>query len=599
MNAPPHARLLRHALTGGLLFACGLAALAALAAALWAETPGALPDTAQGADTVQHVDSLSYDDAAAVAYLYNLPAALRATSGVTVAADQTVEGNVAVLEAPLTIAGHVTGRVVVINGNVMLHAGARIDGDVVITGGTLMGADSATIAGSVKIYRPVMSYRLEDDHVVAVRDESRSLANWFRRWKRRHLRSQSKITVKGGTYNRVEGFPVLLGPTLRRNSSLGQFKFQALGIYRSADGFAWKADNLGYVANMEMQFGSRSAIAVGADAFDVVEPVEPWQLRDSEIGLASFFLHRDYRDYYNRKGARGYVALRRGSRVDLTLSFGEERWQARATRDPFTLFRNSATWRANPVLDAGTFRLLGARLTYDTRNNKNNPYIGWLISADLEHGWSSDATLGPASPLVRPAPSGPVSTSYTRGFLDARRYNRVSPRGQLNLRLVLGGWLSGDPLPLERRFSLGGAGTLPGYDFRELTGDEDVLTCSSGTVLPGLPAQCERMALLQAEYRGDLHLGLFGGANSDRGGWSWSFYHPLQWVLFTDVGRGWLSHEYVNGVAQSGPAFPSLGSFKSDVGIGLDAEVLGIFIAKSLTDSNHPVNFLVRLRHRF
>ncbi|MBX6331458.1 MAG: BamA/TamA family outer membrane protein [Gemmatimonadaceae bacterium] len=555
---------------------------------------------AQGADSVQRVDSLSYDDAAAVAYLYNLPAALRATSGVTIAADQTVDGNVAVLEAPLTIAGHVTGRVVVINGNVILHPGARVDGDVTITGGTITGTDSATFGGTITVYRPPMAYRMEDDRVVAVHDESGSILNWFRRWKRRHQRNENRIVVTGGTYNRVEGFPVLIGPSIRRNGALGRFQLDARGIYRSADHFTWKAENLGYTARADMQFGVPRGVAIGVEAFDVVDAVEAWHLRDNEIGLASFFLRRDYRDYYNRKGARGYVALRDGHTADLTLSYGEERWHPRAARDPFTLFRNSDTWRANPVLDAGNVRLLTGTLTYDTRNNVQNPWTGWLITASVEHGWSSALTLGPTAPLARAAAAGPVRVRYTSGFLDARRYNRVSPRGQLNLRLVLGGWLGGDPLPLERRLSVGGSGTLPGYDFRQSLGGDDVLTCSDGVAIPGTPAQCERLALVQAEYRGDLHLRLFGGAGSEQGGWSWSFYHPLQWVAFIDAGRGWLLHERASdGSIVRRSSIPPLDTFRSDVGLGLDAEVIGVFLAKSLTDSHNDVNVVVRLRHRF
>jgi hypothetical protein len=553
---------------------------------------------AQAADTTQLSDTISYDDAAEVAYLYNLPAALRATRDLTIPASQTVEGDLSVLDAALTVAGHVTGRVVVINGDVTLAPAARIDGALVVTGGQVRGADSASVGGALKLYRPLMLYRLEGDRVVAVRDESRSVANWFSRWKRRHQRSMSRIKVKGGTYNRVEGLPVLAGPSIRSNNALGPLRVEALGIYRSANGFEWEGENLGYTTNAEMQFGYGRGIAVGVEAFDVVQPVESWQLRDSEIGLASFFLRRDYRDYYNRHGWRGYVSLRGGSSLSLTLGYSEERWQPREVRDPFTLFRNSADWRTNPTMDAGRFQLADVTLTYDTRNNVQNPWTGWLIAATVEHGWSPEVVLGAASELARPGAESPTSVGYTRGFLDLRRYNRVSPQSQLNLRLILGGWLGGDALPLQRRFSLGGAGSLPGYDFRESPSGEDVLSCSDGVAIPGSPAQCERVALAQAEYRGNLRLHLFGGAGAE--GWNWSFYHPLQWVVFADAGRGWLLHERgADGVVRSAPAFPSLGSFKSDVGIGLDAEVVGVFVAKSLTDSGNPLNFLIRLRHRF
>ncbi len=556
---------------------------------------------AQTADTAQHVDTLSYDDAAAVAFLYNQPATLRATKATTIAQDQTISGNVAVLDAPLVIGGHVTGRVVVINGDVTLLHGARVDSGLVVTGGTVDGADSTTVGGTIKVYGPRLAYRMEGDAVVALHDESQGIASWFRQWKRRHLRTHNRVVLRSGTYNRVEGLPVILGPTIRQNSPLGPFSVQALGIYRLADHFAWKADNLGYDVQAEMQVGYARGVAFGAEAVDEVAPVETWQLRDSEIGLASFLLRRDYRDYYNRKGARGYVSLRDGNTLSLTLGLGQERWQPRAARDPWTLLRGDAPWRPNPVLDAGTFTLATADVRYDTRNDRDNPWTGWLVTAELEHGFSNHVVLGPASTVARPAsPDGqPVGVAYTRGVLDLRRYNRLSPESQLNFRLFAGGWLGGDPLPLERRFSLGGPGSLPGYDFRQpLAGEEDVMSCSAGENIPGTPAECDRVLLAQVEYRGDLH-SLFGGGAQSGAGWSWTFYHPLQWVLFTDAGRGWLLHAPAGeGVVENASAFP-LSSYKADVGFGLDAEVLGVFIAKSVTDWKNPINVVVRLRHRF
>ena len=43
------------------------------------------------------------------------------------------------------------------------------------------------------------------------------------------------------------------------------------------------------------------------------------------------------------------------------------------------------------------------------------------------------------------------SYAFNRLFIDVRRYTRVSPSGRVNLRLLAGGWLGGDPLPLQRR----------------------------------------------------------------------------------------------------------------------------------------------------
>ncbi|MGE5729759.1 MAG: hypothetical protein ACM34L_14235, partial [Gemmatimonas sp.] len=52
-------------------------------------------------------DTLSYDDASEIAYLFNAIAAVRSTGPTSIAAGDSVPGNVAVLWGPLTIAGAV------------------------------------------------------------------------------------------------------------------------------------------------------------------------------------------------------------------------------------------------------------------------------------------------------------------------------------------------------------------------------------------------------------------------------------------------------------------------------------------------------------
>jgi Omp85 superfamily domain len=572
-----------------LPFACALILVAA-----------ALP--AQGVDTTRRVPTLSggalpYDVAVEVVDLYNEPAMLRATDSLDIPADQTVDGNVTVLDGPLTLAGQVKGRVVVINGDVRLEPGARVGGDVVVVGGTIDGEADAKIGGRVRQYAQKLNYHRDGELLVADREHSSSDVSWFRRWLSRHQRSQSKIIIAGGTYNRVEGLPVIIGPSIRQNTGWGSVRVEGVGLYRSADNFEWKDDNLGYDATAEVRVGRRRAIAVGVRLFDVVDAAEPWQLRDSEISLASFFLHRDYRDYFERHGARGYVSLLRGGEMGLTLSYGVEHWGNRGARDPITLFRNSEAWRPNPVMDEGRFTVTGLTFTVDTRNTVNNPWAGWLVTADLEHGSSPAVIEGSLTDLARPVASGPVAVAYTRGFLDVRRYNRVSPSGQLNFRVVLGGWLGGDPLPLQRRFSLGGAGTLPGYDFRRPAGNgADVLTCGGGTAIEGTPAQCDRMALAQVEYRRDITTLILGHSG---GGLGWSFYHPVSGVVFLDAGRGWLVGSRLGDLRYPSGSFPGLDTFRSDVGVGIDVDILGVFLAKSLSDPGNPPNFVIRLRHRF
>jgi hypothetical protein len=154
---------------------------------------------------------------------------------------------------------------------------------------------------------------------------------------------------------------------------------------------------------------------VGGRLFDVVEGVEQWQLSNAEVGLASFFFHRDYRDYFGRHGGSIYAALRATEDADLTLSYSDERWRSRVTRDPFALAMNGLAWRENPQVDAGRFHVANLTLRIDTRNDVFDPWAGWYLLADFERGVGTIDAAGPTSPGVRPSPLG--RTSYQRVFM--------------------------------------------------------------------------------------------------------------------------------------------------------------------------------------
>ena len=570
-------------------------ALLALAAVLAGRAQAQVPDAPPGLDVEVARD---------LAALYNQPAAMRVSGRLDIAAAQTVNGNVAVLRGPVVIAGRITGHVIVINGDLTLAPTARIDGGVFVVGGYIEGRERATIAGVVQHYRDPLRFREEDERIIAEADQAAvdEDESWVSRWRRRRRDSASKLSLMtGGSYNRVEGLAVHGGPTLRRTTAWGEVRVDAYGILRSVDHWEWTARNVGHDVTAQVSLGRVRAITVGGRAFDIVAPVEAWQLRDAEVGLASFFLHRDYRDYWARHGGSAYVSLAAGEAFSVTPSYSEERWSALPERDPFTLFRGGQQWRPNPLADEGRFRLTSAQVAYDTRTEVDDPSSGWHIVGDIEHGRSAAVRLAATPVEVRAPATTPVGVEYTRIFLDARRYNRVSPDGQLNLRVVAGGWLDGDELPLQRRFALGGAGSLPGYDFRRPP-SKDVLLCG-GAALPGRPGLCERILLAQIEYRGALafRFSSEGGFDEeeDKRDWRLHYSRKGEWVVFADAGRGWLVGPRSADVQYSRRALPALSTFRTDVGAGLDFELIGFFVAKSVSDAKVPPNFFVRLRHRF
>lgn len=571
-----------------------LALLASLSAAVPLRAQGAVRDTVR--DTVRAPAGLPPEVAQEVVALFNATTTLHSTEHVVIAAGQEVRGDVAVLNGPIEVSGHVLGRVLAINADVILHAGARIDGDLLVVGGEVEGLDSARVGGETRIHHAPLRYETSGDQLVALREDGSSSEQWWRRLERLKRRNSNRLEIAtAGVYNRVEGLPVRVGPVLYRDQGWGHLRLDAFAILRTASSFSSSRADVGHEVRGELRVGREYGATAGGRLFDVVDAVEDWQLSNAEVGLATFLFHRDYRDYYGRHGGELYAAARATDNADFTLSYGDERWRSRRAHDPPALTRNELAWRTNPEMDAGRFHVLRATLRVDTRNDVFNPWAGWYLLAAFERGTGTIDDVAPTSPDVR----GLLleSARYQRGFMDLRRYNRLSPATSLNLRMVLGGWLSGDPLPLERRLSIDGPGTVPGFDFRT-HGERDVATCSSSEVPRGHPAQCERIALGQLEYRSDLHISLsdrraLGSERRTR------FRADGQWIFFADAGRGWLVNSPGSALNYGRSVLPPLSSYRTDLGVGLDFERLGIYMARALSDPAEPLNVFVRVRHRF
>ena len=556
-------------------------------------TTSAASAKAQQPDTVAIAPVLPRDVAREVVGLFNDTRGLRATDQVEIAAARTVVGDVSVLNGPITIAGHVTGRVLAINADVLLRRGARIDGDILVVGGEVEGADSAVVGGEIRVYHPPLRYSQVGEQLIAQVDDG-SDDQWWRRFERRGRRNFNRLDIAtAGVFNRVEGLPVRIGPVLYRDQGWGYLRLGGAAILRTASSFSGSRPDVGHDVHGEIRIGREYGATLSARLFDVVDGVEQWQLSNLETGLASFIFHRDYRDYFGRHGGQLRAALRATDNADLTLSYGDERWSSRSAHDPFTLFRNDLPWRVNPLVDDGRFHVANLTLRVDTRNDAFNPWAGWYLLADYERGTGQTDALAPTSVGVRVASAGP--TRYQRGFFDLRRYNRLAPTSALNLRFVLGGWLSGDALPLERRLSIDGPGTIPGFDFR-VNGGTDVGTCAAGAPLPGRPAQCDRISLAQLEYRSDIRISLSDGDALTRRN---RFRADGAWVFFADAGRGWLVNGPGSPLNYGRTELPPLSSYRTDIGGGLDFDQIGIYLAKALSEPAEPLNVFLRVRHRF
>ncbi len=556
-------------------------------------TPLAL--SAQQRDTIPERSLLPRDVERQAVRVYNAPGTTRAAGPYAVDSGSVVTGDLAVLGGPVTVAGRVTGTLLVINGDVVLARTARVDGDVVAVGGDVAGRNRGYVGGEIRIYRDLLRYARTGEEIALV-DSSGAGEAWWRRFEPHRPRGESKFQVaSAGAYNRVEGLAINLGPQLTRDFPGGSARLDAYAVVRTASSFRASSNDVGHNLHGEVRFGTGRGVLVGAGVYDLVAPVEAWGVSSLETGLAAALFRRDYRDYYGRHGGGVQVGLFSGQRATLTLSYAAEHWGPRAATNAWTLFRSDVAWRPNPVLDDAHLHLLNATLRLDTRTDALNPWSGWYLMADLEHGTGHVDSLGPTS-FARSYPAGRAAR-YDRAFVDVRRYNRVSRNAQINLRLVAGGWLDGDPLPLERRLSVDGYDALPGFGFRSSTAGSDVATCSTGPVPAGAPAQCDRIALAQVEYRSELHLRPFDWRGDDWVGPH--FRADGTWVVFMDAGRGWLVGDPAAPLTYRPGALPPLSTFRTDAGVGLDFDGFGVYVAKALSTPGQPARVFIRLRHRF
>jgi len=537
-----------------------------------------------------------------IIHFYNAPGTSRLVGRTRLPRGNEWRGDVAVRNGPVLIGGRVQGTLVVINGDALLEPGAEITGDLIVVGGTVEGTAESRIGGEARQYREPLLYRPrgEGDEIAYAPNLRRRLWNPGAHVSWGTADSRSSLTIAtGGTFNRVEGLPIVFGPLfdwkLERNV---RFRLDALGVFRSAGDLSDKRSDLGYMLRAELRSGEIRPVGLGLRAYDVVAPIEDWGLRNAEVGWSAFMFARDYRDYYLNKGWAVRLFAHPERQIALALEVRRD-WQAGVTaRDPWTLFRNSDAWRPNPPIDEGHYTTISGNATLDTRNDVADPTTGWVVRATLDHSRSKDVAPQTGIPA---AVRGPIPTdgsyAFSRVFLDVRRYARVSPSGRVNLRLLAGGWLGGDPLPLQRRLSLGGPDPLTGYGFRRSACDRDVTDPAfAGTLL----AACDRVFALQAEYRGHLKLDWSYNPWRDEGEQDQSGsllrLEGPDLVVFGDAGQAWL--------VGNGPGrlpsnrLPTLGSWLADLGLGVDWGGFGMYVSKAVT-TGERLRFTVRLDHRF
>lgn len=534
---------------------------------------------------------------------FNDPTTIHFNGRTRIPSTRVILGDVAALGGPLTISGEVDGDLVVVNGDLVFEAGGTVTGDVTVVGGRVLAEELGDIGGTLTVYDEPLRYRQEGDRIEPAGPRRRDRPPFSSEFPF----GDSRLVVKAGqNYNRVEGLPVTFGPSIRTGGN-NPLRLDLFGIWRTEMGVDLNDEDFGYDLKVEQTLGKRGRFSIGASAYSFIQPIEDWGLTNLEASLATFILHKDFRDYYERNGWSIFAQYRVPNLpVTVRGEFLDEDHDYAFVNGPWSLTDNNKPWRDQPLVAEGDFRSVKGSVTVDTRNFPDDPTDGWLVTAELRQGLSGDLFL-PAHfesdvPEAASIPPVEYSSDFTTGFLDIKRYNRVGPTSSLNLRAILGGALDDSPIPPQFQRAIGGAGSLPGY--RIFSGDcgarletraRDVVRDDIESRTPVYASYgCDQIALFQAEYRGELSLGWNWGRNER--GWEddWDWYPTLDfdpsWAVFFNAGRGWTA----DGLGDTDTL--------ADVGLGLYLGDLGLYLAYPLTEDQkgeQNVNFFIRLTRRF
>jgi outer membrane protein insertion porin family len=264
--------------------------------------------------------------------------------------------------------------------------------------------------------------------------------------------------------------------------------------------------------------------------------------------LYAFLIHEDYRDYFQRQGYSFAVTQELNRYVKGGLEFRRDFYDSLQTNTDWALFGGNKKFRNNPFINDGDMSSLVGMLVIDTRDNIRHTMRGTYLSLE---GETSSSGLG-------------GDFSFNRYLVDVRKYFELSRRENLDFRLRVG--TTEGNVPIQKSFTLGGIGSLRGYNLKEFTGNRMVL----GTV----------------EYR----IGLF------RHGFM-GFFDRL--ILFVDSGRAWDSSDNRKGTNGFEPV--KFDFLKTDAGIGFSNESgsFRVDLARRTDVKNSHLNVFLRIYRPF
>ncbi len=242
-----------------------------------------------------------------------------------------------------------------------------------------------------------------------------------------------------GRFNRVEGLALGLKVTVCPTPR-GQDKVYIQGDY----GFARKK----WTYRLGVEKSLWKKLSLGADLHDIVATQDGWIVSDQEATLLMLLAGIAARDYFRQQGYEVYLGQRLGKAGDLRIGYCSDKYESLPKRSDWSLFNWKGGKRSNPSLGDGE---------------------GWINSVQIS--WRKELLADQYIEV-----QGELADKELEGDFHFRRcqvelvgHRKLAWEQFLDTRVTLG--FADRELPLQRRFQLGGIGTLRGYDYKEFQGD--------------------------------------------------------------------------------------------------------------------------------
>lgn len=365
--------------------------------------------------------------------------------------EDTVNGNVTIDNANLTVYGVVNGDVMVFGGNLILKSTSKINGNAQVIGGKIIKEEGAIVTG-YEDYSDTSGFDFNEPPVYYLNFDYSFDVPW-----QSEITTFDKFIIR---YNCVES--IFLG--LGRNKKFywdGQQQWNAFGsIGWGFKSHTWRG-NLGITRQFAKTSEEGSSLyEVGVEGYSLTETGDHWIISTLENTLSAFLLHEDFQDYFEREGATVHAAYylnQEGLKAELKMAFIADTYDSLSNKVDWALFGGKKTFRLNPHIEPGRMRSLFLFGGLSTITKSRAGFSGWCIQASAEianKNWGGEF-------------------NFDQYILEVQRYQPIDKYSNFNVRLKLGTGCG--YLPHQRIFEIGGLGTMNAYPFKSEIGNRMML----------------------------------------------------------------------------------------------------------------------------